>query len=543
MTETVKTSIFLAAALVLSLGAFGAVYLTEPVGVKPDEEIGRPLFPKFTDPLKGASLEIVRAEESVARLHRFEVEQGSDGRWIIPSHGGYPADAENRIRDAATALIDLQILGVASDSAADHELFGVLEPTEENAGNEGVGTLIAMQDSDGGDLVRLIIGQQVKGAEDQRFVRRATQERVYAARISLDSFPAKFEDWIEKDLLTINTFDVKKLAIKDYTAQATVDLRSGSLRLKDNRRMDLTAVDKNGAWEVESLTLYRNNQPQSQGLLAEEELNKQKLNDLKSALGELQIVDVRRKPQGLGADLKADRDFFQNEEGLQEALNSLIQLGFIPAMNREEQKVDLYAANGEVIATQEDGVSYHLKFGNIAGADEAEGGASLNRYLLVMAQVDESMIPRPDLKDLPPLPAESGDEAQSPGEKSETDEEQPESGAKSDEGAEAVEAEKSQAQPDIAKIEAERERITKENQRKQDDHNEKLEAARNKVRELNYRFGDWYYVVSEDVFKKIRLTRAEAIQEKSTVEEEGFGVDAFRNLEEKGLQKEEPKTP
>ncbi|MBW3598972.1 MAG: DUF4340 domain-containing protein [Planctomycetes bacterium] len=542
MTETVKTSVFVAAALVIALAAFGSVYLSEPVGVAPDKEIGEPMFPGFKDPLKGASLEIVRADESVARLHRFEVEKGADGRWVIPSHGGYPADAENRIRDAATALIDLQILGVATDRPGDHELFGVLEPTEDNAGKEGVGTLVAMQDGDGDDLVRLIVGQQVKGAEDQRFVRRPNQDRVYAVRVNLDAFPAEFEQWIEKGLLKLNPLDVKRLTVKDYTAQASIDLRSGTLRPNDNRRMDLTAVEESNNWEVESLTLYRNNQPQSTGLLPEEELNETKLDDLKNALDELQIVDVRRKPQGLGADLKADKGFLNDNEGLK----SLIQLGFIPAPSREgsEQKVDLYAANGEVIATQNDGVSYVLKFGNIAGAEEEGGAANLNRYLLVMARVDESMIEKPELEDLPPLPETTSEEKLQPEEKAADEngsEEKSDEDAEAKDDDEAEKADEAKAEPDLARIEAERERITKENQRKQDEYNEKLEAAKDKVRDLNNRFGDWYYVVSENVFKKLRLTRAEAIKEKAAVEEEGFGVDAFRNLEEDGLKKEEAK--
>src|SRR5690606_18933598 len=194
-----------------------------------------------------------------------------------------------------------------SDRPADHEIFGVIEPTTETANHEGVGVLIVMQDEGGKDLVRLIVGHKVKGQETQRFVRRPNQDRVYAVEINLDAFPSKFEDWIEKDLLKLNPFDVKKLAISDYTAQAAVDLRQGVLRAKDNRRMDITVVDQDGKWQLESLTLYRNNRPQATSLLPDEELNEAKLDELKNALDSLEIVDVRRKPQGLGADLKADR--------------------------------------------------------------------------------------------------------------------------------------------------------------------------------------------------------------------------------------------
>jgi hypothetical protein len=540
MSETVKTSVFAAAALVVALAAFGSVYLSRPAGVAPPEEIGKPIFEEFTDPLKGASLEIVSAD--AGGVQRFEVEQGSDGRWIIPSHGGYPADAENRVRDAAVALMDLKILGVATDRPADHKLFGVVEPTSENAGEEGVGTLVAMQDADRKDLVRLVVGHKIKGNDAQRFVRRPRQDRVYAVEINLDSFPAKFEDWIEKDLLKLNPLDLKKLTISDYSAQAAVDVQ-GYLRAKQNRRMDLTAVTENSKWTLESLTLYQRNQPQASSLLPDEELNETKLNDVKNGLDELKIVDVRRKPQGLGADLKADRGFFKDKEGLQ----SLIELGFIPDAGRnQDQDIELYAENGDVTATLKNGVEYVLKFGRVSGAEEDK----LNRYLLVMARVNESMIPKPELAELPPLPEAASSEESSSGEAEDEEEQAPATSSeqKSDEAAADDPAKKEKQPPakpadDRAKIEAERERIAKENERKQSEYDEKVKEANKEVRDLNFRFADWYYVVSEDVFKKIRLTRSDAIKEKESAEDEGYGVDAFRALEEEGLKKEEAKKP
>lgn len=57
------------------------------------------------------------------------------------------------------------------------------------------------------------------------------------------------------------------------------------------------------------------------------------------------------------------------------------------------------------------------------------------------------------------------------------------------------------------RLEAEKERLTKQNQRKIDERKEKLETAQKKVRELNYRFADWYYVVSESTYRKLRLNR------------------------------------
>ena len=65
------------------------------------------------------------------------------------------------------------------------------------------------------------------------------------------------------------------------------------------------------------------------------------------------------------------------------------------------------------------------------------------------------------------------------------------------------------------RLEATRERITKENKRKLDLRDEKLKVAKNKVAELNGRFADWYYVVSESDYKKLRIALPELVQPKS----------------------------
>ncbi len=65
------------------------------------------------------------------------------------------------------------------------------------------------------------------------------------------------------------------------------------------------------------------------------------------------------------------------------------------------------------------------------------------------------------------------------------------------------------------KLDAVREKITKENKRKIDERDEKLKKARNKVAELNGRFADWYYVVSEADYKKLKVSISELIQLKT----------------------------
>jgi hypothetical protein len=95
------------------------------------------------------------------------------------------------------------------------------------------------------------------------------------------------------------------------------------------------------------------------------------------------------------------------------------------------------------------------------------------------------------------------------------------------------------AEEEAVDVVAQREQAAKEYQRKLDEWREKKDEAEKKVRELNARFADWYYVISEDVYKKLHLNRSDLIQVSESAKDEGFGLDAFRELESQGVETEE----
>ena len=68
---------------------------------------------------------------------------------------------------------------------------------------------------------------------------------------------------------------------------------------------------------------------------------------------------------------------------------------------------------------------------------------------------------------------------------------------------------------ELEKTIAERKRIETENQRKLDEYNATLDKGRQEVKDLNLRFGDWYFVVSNDTFQKIRLGRDDVVKKKA----------------------------
>lgn len=537
MNETIRTIIYVSAGALAALAAFAtrpAVRTGTGPGVERDI-VGKPLFEKYSDPLKARSLEITKYDETAAKKKSFEIKSRAGGDWVIPSHGNYPADAVEQFKSASEALAGLTVLGVASERATDHELYGVVDPDKVSVGSTGVGTLVTLADDKGNDLVSLIVGKEVAGASNQHFVRKPNEEIVTVTTIDLSKLPTEFEKWIEKDLLKISTFDVSKVTLKDYAILPT----QRGMALLNRMEADLSYDSTKGEWQLGKMLVSTRDGQKPVQLGPQEELNKQKLDDLRNGLGDVKIVDVQRKPEGLGNSLRISPDKLPEAER-----DSLIEFGFFP-QPAPDGSLDIFGANGEVLIETKDGVLYILRFGDVADNVEVApppkpaGGITppvdekpkIYRYLFVTTQVAPSVLTLPQLEAEPIGPA--ADPAK-PAEGAPADATKSDA-AKTDDKTGKTDDKTGQTKP-IDPKQAELERIRTENKRKMDAYNDKKKKAEVRSKELNARFADWYYVVSEDVYKKIRLGRTDIVKESSGAKEEGFGPDAFRSLEEGGIK-------
>jgi hypothetical protein len=520
------------------------------------------LFPDFTDAGQATGLEIVKFDEETSTPHHFKVaKQGNV--WVIPSHNNYPADAANRLADAATALIHVKRGASVGESRSSHPDFGVIEPSENlQPGAKGVGQLISLESEAGKKLAELIVGKEVKDRFGMRYVRIKGQDRVYQAKIDGDKLSTKFEDWIERKLLKMNSWELTSLMVDGSDATLKFDEERQAAQIVRTPikplqfRYDDTAEIK---WSLDDL------QPS-------ETLDEQKLNDLRNALEDLKIVDVYRKPQGL-ADVLAGK----SHNIAQEDIRSLAQRGFTPAGG------GLVSASGQVVVEMKDGVVYVLRFGNIAektfeqkeaerkkaekqgGAkkedatnedspsakkddkekngdakpadkkgdkkegDKAEEAAGSNRFLFVQAVFSKDLIAKPKLK---PVFGEPMLAAKAPAEGDKANKEAKEKTEESKDGP-ADAKDKPSAKPrqptmgdvvkelmalederlvDEAEFKARRKEVDEANKRAQDEYDEKLKNGEKKVNELNERFADWYYVIDDQMFKKIRIKRADILK-------------------------------
>ena len=572
MSDNAKTLTFVVIGLLaLVIGMYSA-----PSTAEFDDSTlaGVNLTKDFDNPEAAKRLRIVRFDADADKVREFEVAE-QDGLWSIPSKDGYPADAAKQMAEAANSLMDRKILHVASKSASDHEQYGVIDPLSAKLeiGQKGVGTRVTMSDAQNKPLADLIVGKSVRDAEGQRYVREAGRDAVYVIDIDPSKLTTDFENWIEKNLLKMKAWDLEQVEVKDYSAEMRPVMGNDgrvSLGVAMDPRSDLTLgySDADGKWSPVKLASFDRKKGENGDyvefkLKDDEELDDKTLNALKTALDDLKIMDVKRKPAGLSANLKAGEDFLNNREAFQD----LITKGFAPTRSADGASQDILSSDGELVATMKNGTEYVLRFGNLtsvagsqdkeqkdgeAGADVAAKGGKdkkdekadkdkndVHRYLFVMARFNKDAVKQPDLVKLPDLPAKSDAK---PEDKADAKEGEAAADAKKDDVAKADEAAKDKDKPaetadaaktaesaekkddaaaaktepdkELAKVMEQRAAIEKENQRKNDEYQALLKKGEENVKDLNLRFGDWYFVVNDDVFQKLRVSKDKVIKKK-----------------------------
>jgi hypothetical protein len=605
-TKTISTAAVAAALLVLAIVSRPKLPYAEKEG-----EVGQPLFTEWKDPTAAKSMAIATFDDATQSVRDFKVAL-VDGKWCIPSHGNYPANAEDHVVKAASDLINLKVIEVVSDAQGSHETYGVVEPDPVKLKQPavGVGKLVTVKDKDGKDLAKLIIGKEDKPAggsestSNLRFVRRAGQDRVYKVALATDLFSTKFPDWIDSDLLGLKQhWDITKLQIRDYNLEdrGTEDHREISVARKSDIALEYN--DPKASWTVSKLTEYKNDKPSESKLAADEELDTGKLNDAKMNLSGLKIADVNRKPAVLAERLKKSKDFY----GDAESQDSLANKGFVPLP--EKKPTDVFSAGGDVTVGMKDGVEYTIRFGGVGLAlrekDETKDKkaamkstddqkrTNAERVVFVTARFNEDLIAKPTLEPLPeakksdetkpdaakvpgkapattpapatsPAPGKAPDSKTPPNKKSadskrsdmllaladdppaKASAKQPEVAkpsapnpvtAKPDDKQPAARPADSKPASDAKKPDADktapsdikradeekaldeqRLRVETENKRKQDEYDASVKKGKEHAKQLNDRFADWYFLISDEDYKKVHVGPADIIKKKAPPE-------------------------
>ena len=186
---------------------------------------GQPFFPDFKDPLACTDLEVVDYDPSTATASPFQV-MFKDGKWVIPSHYDYPADAKDRLAKTAAGVMDLTKDTIRSDRAEDQEAIGVIDPLDTKTTTlKGRGKRVTLRDESEKVLADFIIGKEVKDQTGQRYVRVPGQKRTYGVNVKAD-LSTRFADWIETNLLKLDASHIRKIEFDNYKVEPRARLSS-----------------------------------------------------------------------------------------------------------------------------------------------------------------------------------------------------------------------------------------------------------------------------------------------------------------------------
>jgi hypothetical protein len=512
MTEIQRTLTFVgvaAAALVVALFA-------APSGPQPLEEfsdVGAPFFPDFDDPAAAKQLQVIAYNADTAEARLFGVEF-KDGLWRIPSRHNYPADGKDRLAKCASSLIGLKREAVAGFRESEHPEFEVVDPLDEKSDSLKRGQRITLKDESGRTLIDFIVGKAVPNRSGYFYVRRPDEKVTYLAKVQLD-LSTKFADWIEPDLLKLDSARLTGVDIENYS----IDTDRGRIVGRDQSR--LSRQKSSDPWKLDGLNE------------AAEEVNQEEVRKLVDSLDNLKIVGVRPKPARLRRDLKLDEGITLD----QSTQLDLAMKGFLFARG-ESGGQQMVSKEGEVVARTDQGVQYQLHFGDVfTGTEEeiefgftktaeqdadgkSEGekaqdekqpadGLKKSRYLFVTAQfAPEAIGPKPEEPVMPQAPTEpEGDKPAEP----------PADGPADASAAQNVgpwaeyNAQKSAYDLAVAGFESAKARYEADLKA----YEEKVQSGEKLVKELNNRFADWYYVISGDSFENLRQGRASLVKPKS----------------------------
>ena len=477
--ELRKTLIFVVVAVALTGAAYlGRVDRTPGPGAFNDQ--GQKFFDDF-DPTTCTTMEVVDYDPATLTALPFKVTNKA-GKWVIPSHYDYPADARQRLVDTATGVVGLTKDSIRSDKVEDHETFGVLDPLDPKLNSiKGIGKRVRLLDASDKVLADFLIGKEVKDHPDQRYVRVPGQKRTYGVNVKVD-LSTRFADWIETNLLKLDSTRARKVVID----HKTVNLETRSVVPGDV--ITLERKDGSSPWTLVG------------GIPEGKETNSETLSTLSNSLGDLKIAGIRPKPEGLTADLKEEPG--EVKRLTESSLRSLYSRGFYPT------RQGMFSTKGQMTVTTDEGVVYNLHFGEVivASGDELSAGAeptkdqardkasakdkeaakketSEGRFLFVTADFNESLLP-------PPKPSDDPDDKV-------PDDPFAEPG---DDGRPLV-AESQAAKDRAAKAQAERDR--------------QVADGKKRAKELSERFAPWYYVTPGDSYRTLMVDRPNLVRDKS----------------------------
>ena len=451
--EWLVTGVFVAVAVVLGLIV---TFATGDADTKTGDYIGKKFFPDFNEIDQCNSLEVIKFYENVAMGERVVIERvkGSDGKvgLLITSNDNYPVDDAEKLSEVLQAIIGLKKGRIVTENPADYEKYGVVDIKEKSAeqkGNlRGLVSSISVYNEKGETVADYIVGKTPEGKEDFRYVRIPGEKPVYEVEMDL-KLTTKFKDWVDTELIGESENKIQSVEFDIYSIDEELFGTGNELKTVDEFQLKR----KTDGW---SLLNEKNESIIPKG----KKIDGDVVESVLSAINNMKIVGADKKPESLISVLN---NGLENAYLTEEDKSFLKGCGFYMVVH--EKKPFYFSNEGVVTINTSTGIYYILRFGEIA----VSSSESLNRILFIEAKFNESLIPSIS----PPVS----------GKENPTEEDK------------IKEAEETKAF--LAKL---------------DDQKKEIEETKKKCLELQKKYLNWFYVISETEYKKLHLTRKDLIK-------------------------------
>ena len=320
----------------------------------------------------------------------------------------------------------------------------------------GKGVQVTLKDANGNTLCDYILGKEVEGKFGWRYVRIPNQSKTFAVKMDID-LSTKFKDWVETGLLEMTNTDARKLEVMNYSVTQG--------QLVEKGRFNISKQDA-GDWST------KNQIPEGK------QLSQDKVGTVIDELSNLKLAGVRKKPDSLIELLSGKSRQLTPESQL-----SLQNKGFYLA------KGGILGDEGQFILTKYNGVKYTVIFG-VGFNDESlqvstkkegetekkEDDKATGRYMFINVGYDDKFNPSPTIPAEPKTPAKD-----------------------------ATEEVKKKYDDDLKaynKAKADKEAWEKTDK-----------EAKEEVAKLQKRFTDWYYVIDNESYEKIKVAFPDLVED------------------------------
>ncbi len=393
-------------------------------------------------------MEIAIFNRDRGALEKIKLVRRGD-RWIIPSKQNYPASQGARIALAINSLSDLKVFEIMSDNQQDHLDYGVVDPEDyQNAASRGsLGTKITLTDRNQKEIASLIVGSPVKDEANIKYFARITnQPNVYVVDYDPRVLSTDFSSWISTNPLQLSQrkadggLEVNAADINYYRLKGDPTNPTKDLFYRAELR-----PTEDGRMGVPLLETSDPTSKETRELTATDQQVAQ-LTQMGQFLSRIISNNVKRKDPNAAKAIQSNKPF---DPKLTESMR---RYGFINCRN-ENGNFECDSISGNIRVYSPTGLVMTMSFGDLAGTTQ-DGTGNLNYVMMITAGVNH------DVHKLPEKPENLNEDPTS------------------DEN--------------------------KAYQRSLQNAKDKIEAVQNAANELNKIHADWYYIIEDDVIKKLR---------------------------------------